>query len=278
MGVFNVFRQLRCRKKRRIQMKIVFPVLSSLCAKFLSHVKDNWPGILINILCVLLGSAIAIGGILWTFQRETDRALKIQADNFKRETDRSFNMEVDIFKRYFGAVISECAENQAVINKLKKEISPTHFNLQLLSSEVSKSLIGNPMLYKFTGDEYLYALRTYLTTVNIGNRMLDFIFDDFKADGEILDINIEDLNKRLDECLYYLYILEYQTQLYVHSYDVRWPLKPGNYEEVMSWLKKKTTITIDELKSKVAEISKLDEKHRLELQEGIQKVLQGDSK
>lgn len=184
---------------------------------------------------------------------------------------------MDIFKRYFGAVISECAENQAVINKLKNEISATHFNLQLLSNEIADSLITNPMLYKYTGDEYLYALRIYLATIKIANRMLNFVFDDFKSDGMILDKNIQDLNKRLDECLYYLYILQYQTQWYVHSYNVKWGPKPGNYDQIMDWLKQEEKITIEELKTKLDELGKLDEKHRLELQEGIQKVLTHDN-
>jgi len=223
--------------------------------------KDSWPSVVIVFLSVLIAAVIAVGGIGWSFQKETDRA---------------FNMQVDIFKRYFAAVISETAENQAVINKLKREISTTHFNVQLLSNEIAGSLITNPMLYKYTGNEYLYSLRTYLATIKIANRMLNLVFDDFRSDETIMDKNIRNLNKRLDECSYYLYILQYQTQMYIHCYDVKHGPKPGNYDQIMNWLKQKEKITIEELKTKLYELGKLNEKQRLELQEGIQKVLQKD--
>jgi hypothetical protein len=169
--------------------------------------------------------------------------------------------------------MAESAENQAIINKLKKEISATHFNLQILSDEITSSLVINPMLYKFTGDEYLYALRTYLANVKLVNKMLNFVFDDFKASGNVIDKNIKDLNSFFDDCLYYLYVLQYQTQFYVYSYDVKFGPKPSNYDEIINLLKKKDKITIDELKAKVAELEKISEKDRESLQDGIKKVL-----
>ena len=241
----------------------IIGLLISINSKFYGHWKEGWPNIVIIFLSVIAGSAIAIGGVFWSFQKETNRAYELQAD---------------IFKGNFGAIISECAENQAVINKLKKEISTTHFNLQLLSNQVSNRLIENSLLYKYTGDEYLYALRTYLVTVKISNRMLNFVFEDFKRDGVIESKNIKDLNKRLDECLYYLYILQYQSQLYVHSYNVKWGPKPGNYEEVMDWIRKKKEPTIEELKNKIDELGKLGEKERKELQESIKKILKKEAR
>lgn len=236
----------------------IITILSSACANFSDHIGRNLPSITITFLNVLLGSAIAIGGVFWAFNKNTERAYKTQ---------------VDTFRRSFAAVMAESAENQAIINKLKKEISTTHFNLQILSDEITSSLVINPMLYKFTGDEYLYALRTYLTNIELVNKMLNFIFDDFKASGKILDKNIKALNSFFDDCLYYLYVLQYQTQFYVYSYDVKFGPKPSNYDEIMNLLKKKDKVTIDELKAKVSELEKISEKDRKSLQDGIKKVL-----
>jgi len=116
------------------------------------------------------------------------------------------------------------------------------------------------MLYKFTGDEYLYALRTYLANVKLVNRMFNFVFDDFKADGKILNENINDLNSFFEDCLYYLYILQYQTQVYVYAYDVKFGPKPSNYNEIMDLLKKKNNVTIDELKTKMDVLEKMSKR------------------
>lgn len=236
----------------------IITILSSIWSNFNLHIKANFPSVTITFLNVLLGSAIAIGGVFWAFNKNTERAYKIQ---------------VDTFRRSFAAVMSESAENQAIINKLKKEISPTHFNLQVLSDEIAGSLLTNPMLYKFTGNEYLYALRTYLANVKLVNKMLNFVFEDFKADGRILDENIKDLNSFFDDCLYYLYLLQYQTQVYVYSYDVKFGPKPSNYEEVMNLLKKKDKVTVDELKVKLSELEKISEKDRKSVRDGIKEVL-----
>lgn len=241
----------------------IITILSSIWGNFNAHIKGNFPSVTITFLNVLLGSAVAIGGVFWAFNKNSERTYKTQ---------------VDTFRRSFGAVISECAENQAIINKLKKEISTAHFNLQVLSDEIASSLVVNPMLYKFTGDEYLYALRTYLANVKLVNKMLNFVFDDFKGDGKILDENIKDLNSFFDDCLYYLYILEYQSQLYVHSYKVKFGPKPYNYNEIMDLLKKKTKVTIEELKVKIDELGKLPEKDRKSLQEGIRNILEKEEK
>jgi len=238
---------------------LLFAILFSLRGNFNAYIKTNLPSITIAFFNILLGSAIAVGGVFWAFSKNTERAYKTQ---------------VDTFRRSFGAVISECGENQAIINKLKKEITPVHFNLQILSDEISKGLIINPMLYKYAGDEYLYALRAYLANVKLVNQMLNLVYDDFKADGNISDKNINDLNAFLDDCLYYLYILQYQSQLYVYCYDVRWGPKPGNYDEIMALLKKNKKVTIDELKAEIDKLGKMPENDRKALQDSIKKVIE----
>jgi len=211
--------------------------------------------------------------ILWTFIITALATLLGVFIAFRMENCRLAEKEKDIFKRNFAAIISECADNQAVVNSLKEQISAQGTSLKLLSNEVANRLVSDPLLYKYTGDEYMYALRKYIGSIKLVNRMLQFVFDDFITDGTIKEKNLKDLNELFNNCLYYTYILQYQSQLYVHSYDVRWSLKPYNYDEVMGWIKKTTSISISDLKSKVDEMSKLEEGKRKELQEGIKKVL-----
>jgi len=107
---------------------LIITILSNRWVAFNRYINEDSHKLAILFLNVLLSSAIAIGGVYWAFNKNTELAYKTQ---------------VDTFRRSFVAVMSECAENQAIINKIKKEISPTRFNLQLLSDEIADSLVVN---------------------------------------------------------------------------------------------------------------------------------------
>lgn len=192
---------------------------------------------------------------------------------FRVESYRERELEIKNFKRSFASIMLETAENQAKINQLKKEISATHFNLTKLDVGLSSTVIGNPVFYKWTGDEYWYAIKTYIETCQLANRMIDFVFDDFKQDGQIIPKNLEDLRQKLDQALRYTYILQMQTQLYIHTYDVRTGPRAGNYQEVMDLLKGKNTASLEEIQSKTKQIENMTEGEKRELRRSLEHVL-----
>lgn len=209
-------------------------------------------------LIALFSVLVGLFGVVWAFHLETERGRAIEASTFKRS---------------FAALSYETAANHGAINKLKNVIKPNQFNFLTLSSEIAKSMLGNPLTYKYTGKEYTIALSAYLTNVELTNRWLSFIWDDFRADGNISEKNIADLVRQLDDCMYYLLILQIQTQLYVHAHDVMLGPTPGNAEEIRGWLNKKSPVTIPELERKLLEMQKLKAKEIKELRKGLQRAL-----
>lgn len=192
---------------------------------------------------------------------------------FRVESLRERELELKNFKRSFASIMLETAENQAKINQLKKEISQTHFNLTKLDVGLSSAVVGNPGFYKWTGDEYWYAIKTYIETCQLANRMVDFVFDDFKQDGQIIPKNVDDLRQKLDQALRYTYILQMQTQLYIHAYDVRTGPKAGNYQEVMDLLKGKSKVSLEDIQTKTRQIENMTEVEKRELRRSLERVL-----
>ena len=236
---------------------IVPVVICSCSAKFRDHLIDSWPNITFNFIFVLVGAGIAILGVSWAFQKESDRF---------------FYNQLDVFKRSFNAVIEETAANQALVKGLKSKINQTKFNIRHVPVDVSENLIKNPFIYKFTGHEYLYALSIYLEKVRTTNRMLDHLYDDYKIDGKISDKNIDRLHKYLDNLLYYTYILQYQSQFYAYLYGEEGRLKPGNQDQIMKWILKEESISIDGIKQKIQELSDLNDDKKNKLFKGTERI------
>lgn len=236
---------------------IVSIVMFSCSAKFKNHLIGSWPNIAINLIFVLVGAGIAILGISLAFQKESDRI---------------FYNQLDVFKRSFNAVIEETAANQALIKSLKGKINQTKFNIRHVPVDVSENLIKNPLIYKFTGDEYLYALSIYLEKVRTTNRMLDHLYDDYKIDGKITDNNIDLLYKYLDNLLYYTYILQYQSQFYAYLYGEEGRLKPGNQDQIMKWIFKEENISANGIKQKLQELTDLNKNQKNKLYKGTLQI------
>lgn len=240
-----------------------FALLILLCGLYCRYVKfrdfviDSWPNLLINFVFVLVGAGIAILGVYWAFQKESDR---------------NFYTEINIFKRSFNAVIGETASNQALVKDLKNKIDQTHFNIRHIPADVSENLIQNPFLYKFAGQEYLYALNIYLTKVRTTNRMLDHLYDDYKLDGRITDNNVKKVSKYLDNLLYYTFILQYQSQCYVYLYGDDGQIVPGNQDMIMRWLKKEEKISASEIKQKLQILVDSDKEKKEKLYKGTKSI------
>lgn len=217
-------------------------IIISICLfsnEFKIHFIQNWPNLTINFLLVLLGASIAIVGVYWAF---------------KNESNRIFYNQLEIFKRSFPAVIEETARNQTLIKSLKKTISTSGAGVKRISTNISKNLLTNPMLYKYAGQEYLYSIGIYLQRAGETNRILDQISDGFKQDKNISNHSITDILQKLDDLLYYLYILQYQSQYYIYLYGDEGQLRPGNQKQIMRWLLKEEDISSDGIIQKLNEL------------------------
>ena len=218
--------------------------------EFNIHLIKNWPSITINFFLVLLGSSIAIVGIYWAFRNESNRI---------------FYNQLEIFKRSFPAVIYELAGNQSLIKSLKPTISISGAGVRRIYTDVTENLLTNPLLYKYVGQEYLYAINIYLQTARETNLILDQILDAFKQGKNISDHSITVIHQKLDDLLYSLYILQYQSQYYVFSYGDEDQLRPGNQKQIMKWILKKEDISSDGIRQKLDELVNIssDDKEKL---------------
>lgn len=212
-----------------------------------------------QVLIALFSVFIGVLAIVWAFHAETERIRTIEANTFKRS---------------FAALLYETTSNHAAINKLKSVIKPNQFNFLTLSSEIARSMLGNPLTYKYTGREYGFTLTAYVVNIDLTNKWLSFIWDDFRSDGNISDKNIGDLRRQLDDCMHYLLILQVQSQLYVHAYNVKLGPTLCNAEEILGWLSKKPPTTIDELEKTGKEMQELGAKEIKELRKGLQRAIQ----
>lgn len=240
-----------------IILLILSVVIFSYSIKFKENVINTWPNITINFIFVLVGAGIAIIGVSWAFQKESDRI---------------FYNQLDVFKRSFNAVIEETAANQALVKDLKRKINQTKFNIRHVPVDVTENVIKDSLIYKFAGQEYLYALSIYLEKVRTTNRLLDHLYEDYKIDGKITDKNIQRIYKHLDGLLYYTYILQYQSQFYVYLYGDEGQLKPGNQDQIMRWILKEEKISTDEIKRKLKELTELNKNKKKQLYKGTLRI------
>ncbi len=202
---------------------------------------------------------------LWTFLFTLFATLLGVYLAFRLEAYKANEVEMNMFKRNFACVMSETGENQVKIDFfLKKDTIHTYFNLPHLDVSISKSIQSNPLLYKYTGDEYMFTLKIYIEAVELTNSRMGFM----KKDGQIMSQYLEDAKKNAERALYYLNILQMQTQLYVVAYDVKFGPRPGNFQEIMDLLNGKEKLSIEEIQAKTQKIANmgLEEKETLKKQ------------
>lgn len=203
---------------------------------FKSYVKDHWESILVNLIIVLLGAGITIFGVVW---------------GFRKESDRNFEDQLSSFSGSYIAVMAETTNTIRSAKKLKKEISKNHLSSERFNLDNSTSVYLNPLFYKFSGSEYLFALDMYLERARYSNQLLQFVYDDFIEDGIIKYDNIEKLNNKLDSLLYYSQILQYQSQYYIYMYGPKKVIVPPNQKKVMEWIKHRNIHKIEEIEKEV---------------------------
>jgi hypothetical protein len=199
---------------------------------------------------VLLGSSIAIVGVYWAFQSESDRI---------------FQDQLDVFKRGFLAIPEEAEGNQALIKSIRINITTAAVDFRHISTGISESIVTNPLLYKYAGQEYVYSLSIYIDKAKSANRLLDDTREQLSEHKSISESNVTRVQLHLDDLLYYLYILQYQSQYYIYLYGDEGQLRPGNQQQIMKWLLKEENISSDGIKQKLDELVNISKADRQKL-------------
>jgi hypothetical protein len=109
-------------------------------------------------------------------------------------------------------------------------------------------------------------LGIYLDRARTTNRVLDRSADEFRQRQKISDSDVAIIQNTLDELLYYLYILEYQSQYYIYLYGDEGQLKPGNQQQIMRWLLKEEDISSDGIQQKLNELTNISPENKRKLQ------------
>ena len=228
--------------------------LFSFNPTFKSYVINNWHRILIDILLFALASWITIFSVNLTLTENTKKTNLLQ---------------VELAKTNFAMIMAECSQTLSDIRSLRQSIENNSFNCIELSNTSAINMLSKEMLYKYSCDEYWAALRYYISYVNKINKLADMM----EPNGTD-NVQKELLNKLLDETEYYTYLLQYQSQYYIFSYEVRTGPQPPNYKEIVGYLNKTNKITSEELKKKVDNLGELDKNKRSEMKKGLQKALE----
>lgn len=212
---------------------------------FLQHIQDHWPSFVTDFLLYLTIATLTILGAYWIF---------------RRETERHFRIEKQTFKRSFAALIAESSANCGSINTLLKTFNPTpasltSFNLHVLSFKVAERILTDPLFYKYSGDELMYALNSYITQGTITNRLLDHYFGVFKTSGMLQKGVCADIVGKLEDTKKYLFIVQLVTQFYIFGYQVKMGPSTPIKGEVMDWLKNKNLPSNQDLEKRIQELS-----------------------
>jgi len=184
------------------------------------------------------------------------------------ESQMAHKFEANTFKRSFAAIYEETMNNLSKIDALKGQaiFLPLH-----LDTTIENAAITNPLLYKYTGQEYWAAIEGCTGTVEMANNAQDLIYERFK-NKSIEKGDRDYLNGALDNAQYYLSILQMQTQLYMDIYEVK---QPGYFKEVMDFLNTNADrkSLLIKIQSKLKEYQNMDQKQRQELQSAYRKAL-----
>ena len=70
----------------------------------------------------------------------------------------------------------------------------------------------------------------------------------------------------------YSFNLQYQSQFYVYLYGDEGQLKPGNQNQIMKWILKEESISTDEIKQKLQELTTLNKDKKRKLYKGTLRI------
>lgn len=179
---------------------------------------------------------------------------------FKKESKHNATSERNRYKRLFVALLSELADNLALINKTKENLKPENFFYIKLSKDIINEMLINPLTYRLTGEEYMLALRSANKVVDNFNSFHELLYETFKKDRLIGPKLYSSFLSTVEECEYVLLVLEVQNQFYINSYAAGFGITPSNSEEIKAMLKEPSKHSISELRKKLEEIDNWDDK------------------
>jgi hypothetical protein len=207
------------------------------------NIKEKWPEYFINFTLLMIGASIAFYSVQWAFEKETDRINKAA----KEETERIFEDREDSFKRSFYAIMLENSDVIVSSKQMRKIIKKGDFPAKRFSAQISQSVMNNPALYKYSGNEYIMTLSTFLKKLHSTNLMLDHYYDIFIEDKMLNPYDKEKLLSTLNDLLYFTLLNQFQSQVYVWCYGTDKVYVPQNQDQIVKYLTEKESHSIEEL-------------------------------
>jgi hypothetical protein len=181
---------------------------------------ENWKQILINLFVEMIVAIISILAVLWVFNKEIDRSRLIERKTYERN---------------FVMVLSEAGNNLAKLENINKAIDEAYIFLEL-SNDAMKNVVIDSQTYKYTGQEYMYLLSSYLTMCDVLKNQQNLLAQ-LRFENRSYETLMPFIKRSIAKMIFLSYLLEYQTQLYINIYHVGWPIQPPNHWEIMEYLK-----------------------------------------
>lgn len=226
--------------------------------KYKNEFRTNWPKSVLDISVLVISLVFAI--II-----------------FYLESDRNKKDEMELFKRNFAVLDFEATNNGSELRILKLYLEKDHRLPSLkphLSFDISKSIISNPLIFKYSASTLQYSFSQYKTMIEVANSYFDNLYNPNPM-NILLDSNqIRNINYLIERTLQKISIFEIIAHFYEVGYNAN-ILGPeiSNHEIIFQWLSGKGTPSVDSLNNILEEIDKINPKDLKDLQENMKDFL-----
>lgn len=212
--------------------------------KLFSHINENWPEHVCTIIIDLIITILGIAAAFFIFTKEI---------NQNRISER------DAFKHNIISVATECGINHGEIISLFSFINENRLPVKppLLQNNIMKSLLGQPLTFKYLSEEYILALSMAITMVDHTNELISKTYNNiyltYNKDKTVLEDVKLLYNKTMESLLIVLYLCQY----YSYALDIKLGPTSGISDTVMNWLKGHNNPSILELENRIKELDTL---------------------
>lgn len=223
--------------------------------KMKTYIIKEWPSHVLNV-CTLI---ISISSAFIIF----DMTIKNNKD-----------IEINNFKKTYVAILYELSANRSeitsfisILNDKKRLPGPQ----PTFSINVIHAALTNPLFYKYSGSDYVYAVNRYIARVEFFNDQAHKIYADHYEDSILSHKLSVYLNELADLTLRYIGIFQVLTQYYVMGYDAKLGPSTPIAGEAMSWLKMKPLPSQDDCTEFLKKLEAMPQNEQKAMQKSIKK-------
>jgi|GEM_PF-6071979 len=233
---------------------LIITTLYIFNSTFKSTIKSDWSKIVIDIFLIIATSIFAI------------YMFNLQINQTKKD-------EFDLFKRNYALAMQEVAQNGSELRILKKHVKDNKTLPVIephLTYDISKEIMSNPLILKYSGYELQLAYNYYVKSISVANYYFDKIYQVRIKDS----INVEQLdfvNFFYDKVMPPILVYEMLLNLYAIGYEGN-IIGPGfQNREIMTWLKNGEFPSVDSLNIILKEMDEADPKTIKKFKKDIRK-------